>query len=134
MKTMLKFGTVATFALATLFVANHASAMCKTSPGGIFCEYPPISRGCNNDGVCKSTGLTLEGYGWCGDCPCAHDTCAVGVALSSACEDKVWLAYGVCYYDPYCCNTYWDEQCVNEATAWGTAWGVGGGCHGNTNP
>lgn len=43
--------------------------------------------------------------------PCAHDECATGGLLVSACSG---VATSVCGTDPFCCNNSWDSVCVNE--------------------
>jgi hypothetical protein len=43
---------------------------------------------------------------------CAHDECAAGIALDPFCSD---CAQTVCGFDAYCCETAWDDTCVNEA-------------------
>lgn len=43
---------------------------------------------------------------------CEHDPCQTGNLLNPGCSPCV---SAVCQLDPYCCNTQWDQQCVNEA-------------------
>ena len=45
---------------------------------------------------------------------CAHDACAQGEAMNQGCSQ---CAAAICSIDPYCCNTMWDDICVNEAVA-----------------
>ncbi len=45
---------------------------------------------------------------------CEHDPCAQGVSLNPGCSPCV---AGVCGLDPFCCNTAWDQLCVDEAGA-----------------
>lgn len=42
---------------------------------------------------------------------CAHDKCQIGDPLAPDCDPCVW---GVCNVDPYCCDTWWDSQCIQE--------------------
>lgn len=45
-------------------------------------------------------------------CPlCLHSACTEGRPLNGACDPIVAL---ICAADPYCCNTWWDGQCVAE--------------------
>jgi hypothetical protein len=46
---------------------------------------------------------------------CAHAVCAQGSPLSRGCGA---CAAKVCGGDPFCCATYWDGICVNEASQW----------------
>jgi hypothetical protein len=49
---------------------------------------------------------------------CAHNVCAVGVALDSGCDP---CTHDLCAADPYCCATEWDDVCMSEVgTACGT--------------
>jgi hypothetical protein len=43
---------------------------------------------------------------------CAHSECAQGGPLTSACSS---CAAAICGGDPFCCNTEWDQACVNAA-------------------
>ncbi len=47
--------------------------------------------------------------------PCAHGLCYSGAALTPACDP---CAATVCAADSYCCNSEWDNQCINEAISW----------------
>lgn len=42
---------------------------------------------------------------------CTHDKCAMGAALGSGCEP---CATDICALDPFCCDTQWDDICVEE--------------------
>jgi subtilisin family serine protease len=42
---------------------------------------------------------------------CTHAKCSVGAALGSGCDT---CTASICDLDPYCCDTYWDNICVNE--------------------
>ncbi|MBM4370619.1 MAG: hypothetical protein FJ098_03150 [Deltaproteobacteria bacterium] len=43
---------------------------------------------------------------------CLHSECDLGAALDPVCSP---CAHEVCTADPYCCNTEWDNVCVEEA-------------------
>jgi hypothetical protein len=45
---------------------------------------------------------------------CAHDLCVAGASLRRVCGTDE-CARDVCATDPYCCDTAWDETCVQEA-------------------
>ena len=45
---------------------------------------------------------------------CAHDVCTVGMALTLGCGDPCVDA--VCLEDSYCCDTEWDQTCVDEVS------------------
>jgi hypothetical protein len=83
------------------------------------------------------------GYGVCAPCPgllndcgvtggpiggsgkCEHEPDEVGTALDPSCSD---CAEAVCTFDPYCCNTEWDDLCV-EYAAETCSGGTGSTCH-----
>lgn len=46
---------------------------------------------------------------------CSHPLDVTGPPLVASCAS---CAGTVCSRDPYCCNTYWDSICVNEANSW----------------
>ncbi|MEZ4299800.1 MAG: CAP domain-containing protein [Polyangiaceae bacterium] len=46
--------------------------------------------------------------------PCPHDKCTIGTKLASSCNTCVSQ---ICAADPYCCNTYWDQSCVNKVSS-----------------
>jgi len=52
--------------------------------------------------------------------PCAHDKCSTGtpLAASSTCGSVVQQ---ICSVDPYCCDTEWDDICVNEVFSVGNS-------------
>ena len=54
-------------------------------------------------------GESCDGGGGGG---CLHDECTAGAALDPFCSD---CAQTVCGFDAYCCDTAWDDTCVNEA-------------------
>lgn len=89
---------------------------------------------------CQTVGA---GYGVCAPCPglvndcgvtggpiggsgkCEHATNVEGTALDPSCSD---CAAAVCSLDPYCCNTAWDDLCVDAAATTCTG-GGGSACH-----
>jgi hypothetical protein len=44
---------------------------------------------------------------------CAHDVCTLGIALTLGCGDP--CVDTVCGQDSYCCDTEWDQTCIDEA-------------------
>ncbi len=42
---------------------------------------------------------------------CSHDICDVGPSLNSNCDPCVT---DICQVDSYCCNTEWDQTCVDQ--------------------
>lgn len=83
------------------------------------------------------------GYGVCAPCPgilndcttggggmtgsCTHDACTPGDKLGTNCGT---CEANVCAVDSYCCDTAWDQTCVNEADQYCTGVCSGGGsCH-----
>lgn len=44
--------------------------------------------------------------------PCSHGECEVGPALESTCTKCTAV---VCGFDPFCCDTLWDQACVDIA-------------------
>jgi hypothetical protein len=71
---------------------------------------------CSN-GMCATGG----GGGSCGapEGSCSHGLCSTGAALQDGC-DPDGCTFSMCdpnsqyEVDPYCCNTKWDSQCVQE--------------------
>jgi hypothetical protein len=52
----------------------------------------------------------MDSTGVCG-AGCGHPKCEVGAVLDPVCDRCVGL---VCDYDAYCCETYWDQLCVQH--------------------
>ncbi len=81
-------------------------------------------------GVCAPCGNPLQpcGTGQSGggtsSSTCEHDVCAEGSALGPNCDS---CAADVCDFDPYCCDTEWDDVCVDEATSICGSCAAGGG-------
>jgi hypothetical protein len=105
-------------ALDALFGPNeHKIYMyCETIAAGYGACLP--CPGLLND--CGTDGGGGGGGGGSGTCDHGSDT--VGTALDPACDD---CAATVCGFDSFCCETEWDQTCVDEAAE---ACG-GGGCH-----
>lgn len=69
----------------------------------------PLSVMCG--GMCGDNTVCMDGV--CqADCPGAADTCCT----PGDCTDTD-TSECVCDFDPYCCSTMWDAQCVMEAQA-----------------
>jgi hypothetical protein len=47
----------------------------------------------------------------CGGVSCTHGVCTAGAALATTCGA---CEVTLCAYDPYCCNSAWDNICVGE--------------------
>jgi cysteine-rich repeat protein len=45
-------------------------------------------------------------------CPCAHDKCSAGIALTADCGDPCVAT--ICAMDDFCCTKQWDDQCIGE--------------------
>ena len=71
---------------------------------------------CAVDSYCCTTSwdqtCVNEVSQYCSSSSCNHSECTTGGALSESCNDCAW---SVCGYDPYCCESSWDSQCVSEA-------------------
>lgn len=68
---------------------------CSTCGNGV-CEPGETPESCPSD--CQPT--------------CAHGVCEPGVALDPTCDECVAT---VCAVDDFCCTTFWDRVCVEEA-------------------
>jgi len=72
------------------------------------------SGGSGGSGAGGSTSSGEGGAGGGGATDnCAHDTCEEGDALEPLCNA---CATTVCQQDPYCCETAWDDLCVDLAS------------------
>ncbi|MBW2458047.1 MAG: hypothetical protein JRI68_26315 [Deltaproteobacteria bacterium] len=75
---------------------------------------------CTADSYCCDTAwdalCVKEAGQLCGLCSepegCDHDECTAGSKLTPSCSS---CAAAVCDADAYCCNTYWDSVCVQQA-------------------
>ncbi len=110
--------------------ATCSHDMCAT--GGTLksnCD-PCVNQICSADSYCCSTkwdsqcvsevgsicNKTCGGTGGSGGSggstsTCSHSICSSGTKLTSSCDT---CAQTICAYDPYCCSTKWDSQCVGE--------------------
>jgi hypothetical protein len=102
------------------------SASCSACAGAV-CDADPYC--CTNawDDQCVDQAEyycnTSCGGGSSGTC--SHDECTSGGTLTQGCSPCVDT---VCGSDPYCCNTTWDSQCIQQAEQWcGLDCGGGGG-------
>lgn len=84
-------------------------------PLGEFYWYLPTGVGVygESDGGEGSLGpRKLNPSGPCVDASCSHDKCIEGVALEPSCGACVAQ---ICAADSFCCDTQWDNFCVEEA-------------------
>ncbi|NUN12653.1 MAG: hypothetical protein HUU55_03345, partial [Myxococcales bacterium] len=102
---------------------------CCDDHGGVGCLDPWIeSCVCNADSYCcdvawdSQCAQEVVEFG-CGDCGIA-----VVIPTGDCCEPHggygcldPWVESCVCDYDPYCCDTAWDSQCVDIAVTEGCA-------------
>ena len=63
-----------------------------------------------------------DGGGGGGNC---HDQCTTGEAMDSSCNACV---SSICNNDPFCCQTSWDQTCVDEVADFCDGECGGGGC------
>ncbi len=80
------------------------------------CDYDPFCCASSWDGTCIDEADEICG-GICGGggggFGCAHDECVQGGPLEYGCSD---CATAVCDYDSVCCDSTWDDVCVDEAS------------------
>ena len=115
---------------------GHVADTCNGECSGGGCSHDECSQGgpldeacsdcattvCGADAFCCSTDWDAtcvgEAEALCGICGagggCAHDECQAGGPLDAACSD---CAAAVCGADAFCCDSMWDEACVNAADA-----------------
>ena len=113
---------------------------CKKQYGGATCSHsecntggalangcsPCVSTVCANDPFCCNVTwdniCANEAAAWCGGgicspvCDgqsCSHDVCTDAGPLNPGCDPCV---AAVCSYDSFCCNTWWDVFCIDEAS------------------
>jgi hypothetical protein len=106
---------------------------CAACAHSVCVEGEPLASGCDQcvgqvcaaDPFCCNTAwddLCVEqAADECGSCGepeppagCDHDECETGVTLDPSCSA---CANVVCFFDEFCCETAWDELCVQEASA-----------------
>jgi hypothetical protein len=86
----------------------------EVPPPGSFYWYLATATGIYGDsGGGEGTGgpRELSPSGPCPGASCPHDKCIEGVALDASCGDCI---AAICAADPYCCDTAWDNFCVQE--------------------
>jgi hypothetical protein len=99
-------------------------ASCNSCTAAV-CFADPYCCQTEWDSVCVGEVQTECG-GDCGGGGCIHDECVQGGPLTSSCSS---CASDVCSYDPYCCSTDWDQQCIDEAESQcGISCGTTSGC------
>jgi len=59
---------------------------------------------------------------------CTHDLCEVGEGLNSNCDPCVT---DICQFDPYCCQTEWDDFCVEKVLSECGDWTCAAACSHN---
>jgi cysteine-rich repeat protein len=76
---------------------------------------------CNDtwDALCVQEVRTACGSLTCQESAgtCAHPVCSLGGTLAPGCDNPPMnpsCVTTICNFDPYCCNTEWDGQCVGE--------------------
>jgi hypothetical protein len=69
-----------------------------------------VDAGAGSDGSVGSDAGSGSGING----TCAHAICSNGAALESTCSS---CTTEICTTDPFCCDTDWDAQCVNEVTS-----------------
>lgn len=119
-----------------------AHDVCTTGAALFASCSPCVDVVCQNDAYCCTTSWNIycvqKATSLCGECggtggtggggSCSHDECTVGPPLDPSCTP---CTTKVCLEDPFCCDTYWNVYCVNEAKSLcglcGGAGGTGGG-------
>jgi hypothetical protein len=125
---------------------DQAEELCNCGGGGGTChdqcEAGPalspacnacVSAICNNDPFCCQSEwddvCVMQVDTLCdGECTgggCAHSPCQIGGALESACDPCVT---GICSGDAFCCDSEWDQLCVDSAEAECAECSGGSGC------
>jgi hypothetical protein len=87
------------------------SASCSTCVSDV-CALDPYCCQTSWDATCVSEAQAESSCANSCAGGCSHGECEVGAKLTNGCSQCVT---DVCQMDPYCCNTDWDQQCVNEA-------------------
>jgi cysteine-rich repeat protein len=96
---------------------------------GTICKDDPFCCGTTWDSKCVTEVRTKCGILACAEAAgsCAHGPCAEGVKLASGCDAPpatTSCVKQICDKDPYCCNTTWDDLCVDKvATVCGSKCG-----------
>lgn len=75
------------------------------------CATDPFCCANQWDAICVSEARSKCNSLVCVAPPCAHAECYSGSKLTSSCSASV---SAICALDPFCCNSSWDNLCVNE--------------------
>jgi hypothetical protein len=94
-------------------VGDAMSASCDGCIAEL-CELDPYCCESSYDETCVAEAQTIATCGCEPVVTCAHDECDTGEILDPTCSD---CATAVCEADGYCCNTTWDELCVDQAVS-----------------
>jgi hypothetical protein len=102
----------------------------QCQPDGVGCSSPEqCCSGVCGDGVCGGGCLPdgnlcmadfqccsfVCGMGICGFSPgCSHDVCQVGDPLDPGCT---MCTAQICAVDAFCCQSFWDDLCVDEVAS-----------------
>jgi hypothetical protein len=95
---------------------SEGSALAPSCSGcaSIVCQNDPYCCDTEWDDICLEEVAEFCGESACyGGGSCTHDSCSLGGPLSPSCGG---CETTICAQDPYCCETEWDEQCVEEVT------------------
>jgi hypothetical protein len=86
---------------------------CAATVCGIddYCCSTSWDATCVDEAETYCGGVTCGGSGGGGN-TCGHDECIPGGALTSSCSP---CAQAVCAADDFCCNSTWDDVCVDLA-------------------
>jgi hypothetical protein len=109
---------------------NHIPSACNeyltTTPAGLaLLALFPATADCACRYVCGN-GYNDTDNGQCGACnsdhPSWHTTCQAGAPLRRDCSGRAGYSAAkhtivtiICDNDPFCCNTAWDQLCVDHA-------------------
>jgi len=89
------------------------------------------TSGAGGENAGGAGGSTSSSSSSSGTNNCAHDVCTPGLKLTMGCGDP--CVDTVCLQDAYCCDSEWDQLCVDEADQFCGA-GCGGGGGGGGDP
>ncbi len=87
------------------------SASCDSCIASV-CELDPYCCTTAYDATCVAEAASFPVCGCAQEETCAHDECETGGILDPGCSA---CAETVCAADGFCCNTSWDEYCVQQA-------------------
>jgi hypothetical protein len=80
------------------------------------CNADPFCCNTDWDGLCVDAA-EMECASCAGGGGCAHSECATGGPLMAGCSG---CAGAICGADAFCCDTMWDQMCVDQAAASGS--------------